>query len=233
MLLVPIDEDVSHKDAAYAGMTPSSGDPCQLLSSDDDVHRDARLVSGLKPSASLLSGGSFGFVDDDEEETDGEVEQYDRPPADSFGLRGTEEDPDPDPAEWQDVSRLSASQAEIEAASQSAANQLEWQDIQPSGRVQRLCGQWRATNVLRQGSLPGVLYLFEESLVFKCQPNESEGSEEASAGWLTQHAGQSWRWRLERLTQVPLVQLIFFMSNAWQSKTVAEFPCGSYAWLNS
>ncbi|CAM9496985.1 unnamed protein product, partial [Ectocarpus fasciculatus] len=204
MLLVPIDEDVSHKDAAYAGMTPSSGDPCQLLSSDDDVHRDARLMSGLKPSASLLSGGSFGFVDDDEEETDGEVEQYDRPPADSFGLRGTEEDSDPDPAEWQDVSRLSASQAEIEAASQSAANQLEWQDIQPSGRVQRLCGQWRATNVLRQGSLPGVLYLFEESLVFKCQLNESEGSEEAAAGWLTQHAGQSWRWRLERLTQLHL-----------------------------
>ncbi|CAN0585658.1 unnamed protein product, partial [Ectocarpus sp. 12 AP-2014] len=147
----------------------------------------------------LLSGGSFGFVDDDEEETDGEVEPYDRPPADSFGLGGTGTEEDPDPPEWQDVSRLSASQAEIEVASRSAADHLEWQDIQPSGRVQRLCGQWRATNVLRQGSLPGVLYLFEESLVFKCQPNESEGGEEATVAWLTQHAGQSWRWRLERL----------------------------------
>ncbi|CAM9566448.1 unnamed protein product, partial [Ectocarpus sp. 13 AM-2016] len=204
MLLVPIDEDVSHKDAAYAGMTPSSGDPSQLLTSDDDVHQDGRLVSSLKPSASLLSGGSFGFVDDDEEETDGEVEPYDRPPADSFGLGGTGTEEDPDLPEWQDVSHLSASQAEIEAASRSAADHLEWQDIQPSGRVQRLCGQWRATNVLRQGSLPGVLYLFEESLVFNCQPNESEGGEEATVAWLTQHAGQSWRWRLERLTQVHL-----------------------------
>lgn len=207
MLLVPVDTRVDHTNAAYEGAKPTSGD-VSLLGSGGDAHPDAknpRLIPGIQPSASLLAG-EVGFADDDEVVTDGEVE-YDRSPAITFGLGGEEEEP----AGWEDITCPSALEAEIEAAVQSAANQHEWEDIRPisassGGRgtrgYQTLVGKWRATNVLRQGSLPGTLYLFEESLVFKGEWNQSEGGEEAATVWLKQITGQTWRWRLERLTQV-------------------------------
>lgn len=207
MLLVPVVRVVDHRNAAYEEAQPRSDD-APLLASGGDTHADAKtpqMMSGLQPSASLLAG-EVGFADDDEVVTDGEAE-YDRSPAVTFGLGGGEKEL----AGWEDVTCPSALEAEIEAAVQSAANQHEWEDIRPisaspgGGGVrvyQSLLGKWRATNVLRHGSLPGMLYLFEETLVFKGEWNQSDGSEEAAAVWLKQLAGQIWRWRLERLTQV-------------------------------
>ncbi|CAM9130173.1 unnamed protein product, partial [Hapterophycus canaliculatus] len=187
MLLVPVNRDVTHKEAAYAGTRWRSDDTSDVLATNGEARRDASLVSGLKPSASLLAGK----VDDDEEETDGEAEFVNRPAAVTFGLGGSDEEPT---ESWEDITHPSALQAEIDVAAQSAASQQEWEDIQPMlssrgglrGRVcQGLLGKWRATRVLREGSLYGVLYLFQESLVFT--------SEEATEAW-----------RLERLTQLHL-----------------------------
>lgn len=187
MLLVPVDKDVSHKDAAYAGTRRTSDGTSDLLATNGEGRGDVGLVSGLKPSASLLAGE----VDDDEEETDGEAEFVCRPAAVTFGLDGNSEVPT---ESWEDVTHPSALQAEIDVAAQSASSQQEWEDIQPmlssrgcvGGRIgQGLLGKWRATRVLREASLPGVLFLFEESLVFR--------SEEATEAW-----------RLERLTQLHL-----------------------------
>lgn len=187
MLLVPVDKDVSHKEAASPGTKRRSDGTSDVLGTSSEARRGASLVSGLKPSASLLAGE----VDDDEDETDGEAGCVSRPAAVTFGLGGSDEEPTDS---WEDVTHPSALQAEIDVVARSAANQHELEDIQPMlssrgdlGRriYQDLLGKWRATRVLREGSLSGVVYLFEESLVFR--------SAEATEAW-----------RLERLTQLHL-----------------------------
>lgn len=201
MLLVPVDTDVGHADEVYAGAHPRRS---------DDAHLDPAMMSGVKPSVSLLAGVDFN--DDDDEVTDGEVENdQSYAPAESFGHGGASAEP----AEWEHIPPPGALQVET-AAVQSAVSQHEQENVEPTSTggcasSQRVFGKWRATNVLRQGSVPGILYLFEESLVFESERHEIEDSEEAAAG-LQQHAGQTWRWRLERLTQVTMHKLEFAWS---------------------
>lgn len=192
MLLVPVDADVGHADEAYAGTNPRSG--------DGDSHQDPAMVSGVQPSKSLLAG--VDFHDDDDEITDGEAENDQSSfAAESFGHAGASSEP----AEWEHIPPPGAVQVESVVSVQLAANQQEQESAVPTstgGFSQRVFGKWRVTNVLKQGSVPGKLYLFEESLVFESERNEIEGSEEATAPELQQQAGLTWRWRLGRLTQV-------------------------------
>lgn len=199
MLLVPVDTDVGHADEAYAGTTPRP--------SDGDAHRDPAMMSGVQPSKSLLTGVDFN--DDDDEVTDGEVENdQSSSAAESFGHGGASAEP----AEWEHIPPPGALQVESVVSVQSTASQQEQENVAPTSTggcasVQRVFGRWRVTNVLRQGSVPGVLYLFAESLVFESERNEVEDSEQATATGLL--AEQTWRWRLGRLTQVRMRKLAF------------------------
>eukprot|EP00752_Nemacystus_decipiens_P002115 g2019.t1 len=194
MLLVPVDTDVGHADEAYAGTTRRPG--------DGDAHRDPAMISGVQPSRSLLAGVDFIF--DDDEVTDGEVDNdQSSSAAESFGHAGATAEP----AEWEHIPPPGALQVESVVSVQSTASQQEQEHVTTtatggSASSQRVFGRWRATNVLRQGSVPGILYLFEESLVFEGERNEIEDSDEAAAAGPL--AGQTWRWRLGRLTQVHL-----------------------------
>lgn len=205
MLLVPVDADMGHKDASYADIPARSSDSAHLVAPEDNVHNNAVLLPALKPSAALLAG-EVGFSDDDEEEVEGEEVGDVRPPSPTHP-----QGPEAATSEWEDITRQSASQAEIEAAVQLATSQHAWDDLHSvptptkggGGRgFQNLQGEWAVTNVFRHGSVPGTLYLFEESLVFQSDESASDVNAEASPVWLMQHAGQKWRWRLERLTQV-------------------------------
>lgn len=195
MLLVPVDTDVGHADEAYAGLTPRAG--------DGDAHQDPALLSGVQPSKSLLAGIDFND-DGDDEVTDGEVEiDQTSAPAESFGHGGASAEP----AEWEHIPPPGALQVESEVSAQSAASRQEQEGVRPTSTdgcasSQRIFGKWRATNVFRQVSVPGILYLFEGGLVFESERNEVEDSEAATAAGRQQDAGQTWRWRLERLTQV-------------------------------
>lgn len=196
MLLVPVDTDAGHADEAYAGTNPRPG--------DDDAHQDSGIVSGVQPSKSLLAGADYN--DDDDEVTDGEVENgQSSSAAESFGHGGAFAEP----AEWEHIPPPGALQVEsvVSVQPEPSAIQREQETVMPTSAggcssSQRVFGKWPATNVLRQGSVPGVLYLYEESLVFESERSEIEDSEEATATWLQQHAGKTWRWRLGRLTQV-------------------------------
>lgn len=194
MLLVPVDVDVGHADEANAGTNPRP--------SDGDGYRDPAMMSGVQPSKSLLAGVDFN--DDDDEVTNGEVENDQSSyAAESFGHGGASAAP----AEWEHFPPPGAWQAESVVSVQSAASQQEQEIVMPTSTggyasSQRVFGKWRATNVLREGSVPGILYLFDESLVFESERNEIEDSEEATVTGLQQLAGQTWRWRLGRLTQV-------------------------------
>lgn len=202
MLLVPIDAHVHHQDASYAGINASTEDQSQVVPGDD-VHRDAALLCmpALKPSEALLAG-EVGFVDDDEESISDDL-------GPSVGARSLAE-ADRAPIEWEDISRPVALQAEIEAAVQLVATQQAWDNLQLSassresgGRVlQGLQGKWRATNVLRHALVPGMLYVFEQTVVFQSESNASVDSTECKPALPMRHGGQTWRWRLERLTQV-------------------------------
>lgn len=206
MLLVPVDADTGHKDASYAGIPAHSGASADHVAAEDGVHKKAVLLPPLKPSASLLAGG-VGFSDDDEEEELEGEEVGGVRPSSPMHLQG----PGQGSLEWEDITRQTASQAEIEAAVELATNQHAWDDLQPvptstkggDGRAfQNLHGQWAATNVLRHDSVPGTLHLFEESLVFESDSSASDSNAVVNPSWLSQHAGRRWRWRLERLTQV-------------------------------
>lgn len=215
MLLVPVDADMGHKDASYAGLPAHSDDSAHLASAEGGVHEKAVLLPPLKPSASLLAG-EVGFSDDDEEE-ELEGEEVGEIRSSSPTRR---QGPGQVSLEWEDISRQSASQAEIDAAVELATNQHAWDDLQPvptstnggDGRVfQNLHGRWSATNVLRHDSVPGTLYLFDESLVFESASRANDDNAAVNPSWLMQHAVQRWRWRLERLTQVKHKTLFKFI----------------------
>lgn len=204
MLLVPIDADVHHQEASYAGINATTEDQSQVVPGDD-VHRNAALLRmpGLKPSEALLAG-EVGFVDDDEESISDDI-------GPSVGARSLAlKEADRAPLEWEDISRPVALQAEIEAAVQLVATQQAWDYLQLStssreggGRVLKgLQGKWRATNVFRHALVPGMLYVFEQTVVFQSESNASVDSTECKPTLPMRHGGQTWRWRLERLTQV-------------------------------
>lgn len=214
MLLVPIDTDVGHKDASYAGTAAGPEESSQLASSEDAARQEASRLSALKPSASLLAGG-VGYIDDEEEE-DAEGDEVGH----STRPRRSEEDH----AEGEITSRPHVLQAEMKAAVQPVADQYARDDLlqKPGASVseaggdhafETLRGEWEVTNVFRHGSVPGTLYLFEESLVFRSDPSASEGKDGAVSTWLVRQAGCTWRWRLDRLTQVtrgPLILSLVF-----------------------
>lgn len=185
MLLVPVDADMGHKDASYAAVAAHSGDSAHLVAAEDGVHKEAVLLPPLKPSASLLARGVE--ISDDEEEVEGEEVGNIRP---SSPMR--QQGPEQVSLEWEDITRQSASQAEIEAAVEQATNQHAWDDLQPvptskggDGRMFRnLHGQWATTNVLRHDSVPGTLYLFEDTLVFESDSCASDGNAAVNPSWL-------------------------------------------------
>lgn len=208
MLLVPVDKDVQHKDASYDGRSSGVRGASHSDDLEIDAHRDAVLLSvpALKPSASLLAG-EVGFVDEDEDEVGANDEAV---PAVS-GTYVTQDVAEDSPKEWEDVSRPIALQTEIEAGAQSVATLQAWDDIEPTlssskrGNkpfVQLLRGTWSVTMVLRECSVPGTLYLFAESLVFRSELDHTEESSDPYISSHKHHGGQTWRWRLERLTQV-------------------------------
>ncbi len=214
MLLVPVDKDVGHEDAAYAGTQPASQETEEGRGDAGGI-RDPAMESGVQPSASLLAGKEEDEEDEEDEGeedegevTDGEVEcdPSPSPGAETFGISGTKGDR----AEWEHIPLPGALQAEMETVSQSAAASQQHQPtIQRAPSASWGARKWAVTNVLRQGSVPGILYLLQETLVFKSERNEMEGDERPTAAGLQQHTGQTWRWRLERLTQVKLVQYSF------------------------
>jgi len=124
MLLVPVDRDVGHKDAAYAGAQPTSQETEEGRGDLGGI-RDPAMESGVQPSASLLEGKDEEEEEEEEgaedegEVTDGEVEcdPTPSPGADTFGISGTKGDR----AEWEHIPLPGALQAEMETASQSAA----------------------------------------------------------------------------------------------------------------
>lgn len=197
MLLVPIDIDVGHKDASYAG---------DKYSSQANVENHSTVLPALKPSASLI-GGDEDFVEDDEEEEPGGDDLWSS--GQDMSLSG-----------WEDVNRFDTQQAEIEEAVHLASiGDADVHDSNPtsvatasslafsSGYIfQGLRGRWHATNVLRQGLVPGTLYLFDDTLVFQASSSaEANSNRGASLVCQAQFAGQTWRWRLERLTKVTIL----------------------------
>ena len=209
MLLAPVDVDVGHKDASYAG----DQDTTQAKPGDH-----SEILPTLKASTSL-HGGDEDFVDDDEEEeAGGDGHSHGDGDGDELwssrhemGLSG-----------WEDVNRYATQQAEIEEAVHLASiGQTVVRDSNPTPVAksppslrpdneyvfQGLRGRWHTTNVLREGSVPGTLYLFDETLVFQGSSSvDTDKNCEAGLTWLTQFAGQTWRWRLERLVQVTVGQ---------------------------
>lgn len=209
MLLVPIDSDVSHKDASYASDNADEARTSTSRAPNDYVHPSRSLLPVLKPSASLLAGET-GFVDDDEEDEDVGSDEAGSAGSSSFTRAQAV------PPGWEEIARPSVLQAEVEAAVQSAASRYAWNELQPTpsissserGRaVRNLHGKWEATNVRRQGCVAGVLFLFDESLVFQCKPDAGETLSAPNASRLSKPAGKIWRWRLERLTQVHQVPI--------------------------
>lgn len=202
MLLVPIDVDVGHKDASYAGDKDSR---------QANVENHSTVLPALRPSVrppAPLIGGDEDFVEDDEEEEPGGDDLWSS--GQDMSLSG-----------WEDVNRFDTQQAEIEEAVHLASiGEADVHDSNPtsvatasspafsSGYIfQGLRGRWHATNVVRQGLVPGTLYLFDDILVFQASSSaeaNSNSNRGASSVCLAQFAGQTWRWRLERLTQVTI-----------------------------
>lgn len=198
MLLAPIDVDVGHKDASYAGGKDST---------QTNVENHSTVLPALKPSAPLI-GGDEDLVEDEEDEEAGGDDLWSS--GQEMSLSG-----------WEEVNRFATQQAEIEEAVHFASiGQADVHDSNPtsvamassslafrSGYIfQGLRGRWHATNVLRQGLVPGTLYLFDDTLVFQASSSaEASSNRGASSVCQAQFAGQTWRWRLERLTQVMIV----------------------------
>lgn len=194
MLLVPIDRDVGHKDESYRGTSAGVESVPQSTAPDGD----ASLLPAFKPSASLLAG-EVGFIDDDEEEEGG---------AGRVADGSARDEREREHSGQEDVSDTVVLQEEIEEP-QPIPGSLSWSQTGNGRTSQGLRGKWGATNVLREGSVPGTLYLFDETLVFQSDPSAREGSSrEANPTWSMEHGGKSWRWRLTRLTQVPLDSVI-------------------------
>lgn len=205
MLLVPINTDVHHQDATYAETNDGPDNPSKVAS-EDGANRDAVLLSipALKPSKALLAG-EVGFVDDDEDESMSD-DVGSSVGAESLAVKES----DIAPKEWEDISRPVALQAEIEAAVHLLATQQAWDDLHLSTSSreggerapQGLQGKWGATIVFRHASVPGMLYVFEQTIVFQGESNPKEDSSEWKPALPVRHGEQTWRWRLERLTQV-------------------------------
>lgn len=144
--------------------------------SDAGLPRDDALSDALIFSAlkpsASLLAGEVGFVDDDEEEG-GSAETGPR-------------------------SHLVAPLKEAEVVPTESTSS----GVGGGRSFQGLRGKWKVTNVLRQGSVPGTLYLFEDTLVFQSEPDAMELNDEANVDRPIQLTGKIWRWRLERLTQV-------------------------------
>ena len=223
MLLVPVDRDVGHKDAAYAGTQPTSQETEEECVELGGI-RDPAMVSGVQPSASLLAGKEEVDEEDEEEEegdddeeetTDGEAEDDPSPGAVTFGHR----DSKAEQAEWEHIPLPGALQAEVETAKESTTSQEERATIRRAPSASWGARKWRVTNVRRQGSVAGILHLSEETLIFKSERNEVDGNEDATAAGLQQLAGRAWRWRLERLTQVKLAP-----SSTWKRNMLISIP---------
>lgn len=204
MLLVPVDKDVCHLNASYNASNSSSQHARRNSGREDDIQDDALFaVPALKPSASLLAGDLAGDDEDEEETAVKDEGQFGQNGASTFVQD----------LEMTTVSRNSedgVSPVETEArvhrvANQQASDVLQAQSIGggPSERTfQPTRGTWDITMVLREYSVPGTLYLFARTLVFR---SDSDGSEDANEPFLsseTRYHGRTWRWRLERLTQV-------------------------------
>lgn len=207
MLLVPVDKDFRHQDASYDESNTSSQQKPQRRTADEGLtpNSASSAVPGLKPSASLLAG-RVGFVDDDEEETEAQDETESTASGCSTSCL--------DSGVVREGKEISAqpvvTQAEAEAAVDSGVSQHTWNDVDESLRAQGLNertvqptrGSWSATMLLRDCSVPGTLFLFAEALAFRSEVDQLDDSNEVFLTSLPVHHGQTWRWRLERLTQV-------------------------------
>lgn len=222
MLLVPVDKDVRHLDASYNGSNTSNQHARRKSRREDGMQDSALLaVPALKPSASLLAGDVV--VDDEDEE---EIGGKDEGESDQSDVSTFVQDLELASRDSEDGVGASAFPIESEAtvhkiANQQASDVLQPQSIagSPSERTfQPTRGTWKITMVLRECSVPGSLYLFADTLVFR---SDSDGSEDGNEPFLsgTRYCGRTWRWRLERLTQVRRWQSAHSTRGKWLNAT--------------
>lgn len=202
MLLVPVDKDVRHLDASYDGGNTSRKQTGRTSTPSDDNQSDALpAVSALRPSASLQEI----VVDDDEDDEETEARGVEI--SDQSSASVSEEELERD---FEGGAEPNATRFESETVVQESPNR-QAQDIlhrpstegSPDERMfQPTRGTWDITMVLRECSVPGTLYLFPDTLMFRSDPDASENGCGPFMCPGTRYLGRTWRWRLERLTQV-------------------------------
>lgn len=204
MLLVPVDKDVRHLDASYDGGNTSRKQTGRTSARSDDTQGDALpAVFALRPSASLQEI----VVDDDEDEDETEAKGV---KLSDESVASVSEELEVSERDCEDCAGPNATRFEGEMAAQGTPNRQAQDILQPPSTagspdermLQPTRGTWDITMILRECSVPGKLYLFPDTLMFRSDPDASEKGRGPFLCPGTRYHGRTWRWRLERLTQV-------------------------------